>query len=144
MKITAKQFVMDNHEMTEESELDRVSFTGHSLIDMFEAGQEVLLDQAREGFGSYYYDSEIYKYHEDAAKAAWQAAKLSSMKEIEELKTAMLEIVESLGNWIEWEKNQVQKEGKYCGDEINFLIDCGNATLSKHAELIKRLKGESK
>lgn len=57
--------------------------------DQFEAWQacaEWMLSQADSDFNDYYYNSEIFKHHEDTARAAFIAARLSSAKEIEQAK----------------------------------------------------------
>lgn len=39
------------------------------------------------------------------------------------------ELQKALGNWLEWEKEQIAKEGPYCGKEITKLINDGNLSL---------------
>jgi hypothetical protein len=50
---------------------------------VWKACAEWMLSQAVNGFNEYYYNSEIFKHHEDTARAAFVAARLSSAKEIE-------------------------------------------------------------
>ena len=56
----------------------------YGYLSGFDAGQAQLLEQAASGFADYYYHSDIYKDHEENARAAWQASQLSSDKVLAE------------------------------------------------------------
>ena len=57
--------------------------------------------------------------------------------ERDEWRTQALQLAEALKNWTDWEAEQVKKYGRYCGKEINTLIDGGNSTLASFQEWMK-------
>jgi len=48
-----------------------------------------------------------------------------------ELEQQNAKLVEALRDWILWENKQIEKEGEYCGKEINRLISQGRQVLAE-------------
>ena len=65
-------------------------------------------------------------------KCVEHAAYQKAVEENRELKSAAEDLAEALENWINWENEQIEKEGPYCGKAINALITDAKQALAKY------------
>ena len=73
---------------------------------------------------------------DDLAQVVWQSAIEHKQKEIEDkLKTEKersLKLVEAISNWVEWENEQIKKDGEYISVRLNGLIANAKKVLAEY------------
>lgn len=79
-------------------------------------------------------DSGVPVSKEDGEFLVMACNRISALASALELTTV------ALSNWLNWEKEQIEKEGPYVGKRINELINAGNETIERVAEILEDRK----
>ena len=84
---------------------------------------------------------ELSQLKEDVEGKAkhWKEYTAKKNEEITKLKEILRDMKESLGNWLDWESEQIKKDGDYVGEKIKTLINNGRVALEKHKEILNNL-----